>query len=415
MNQNSFLQRKTQSTNSINNPIEEANLEKIKEQEKNINNEESTETENESINIKNSEKPKISKKNLEHFDSNINIKYLRELCNNSENIGYNDLIEVYNLKNDLSSAFVAIKNNESQLVDIYEMTSIENAKKIVSLKGHFDKLTGVRYFLDIYRGKEYLLTLDRGNTVIIWEIKDKLNYIKIRKLESDCQPGKNIIYSCLIFFTKDNKYILTTKFCFGKVYSRLLKFDTGKLIYGLKFTERNKTRHIIEWKDVINNKLYVIECCFNCKVIIYNPLEQKIYDEIEINGDNICACIVKAPDKKSDYLCINSCVEETSIVIYNLQEKNIIDTIKIKSMLYQMVSWNDRYLLVADKTNRSFDIFDIYQKKIIFIAKGRHNKAVKCAKKIKLNDNELILTCGIDSRVQLWLNNNKSIKIKKPY
>ena len=45
MNQNSFLQRKTQSTNSINNPIEEANLEKIKEQEKNINNEESTEKE----------------------------------------------------------------------------------------------------------------------------------------------------------------------------------------------------------------------------------------------------------------------------------------------------------------------------------------------------------------------------------
>ena len=179
------------------------------------------------------------------------------------------------------------------------MISIENAKKIVSLKGHFDKLTGVRYFLDIYR----------GNIVIIWEIKDKLNYIKIRKLESDCQPGKNIIYSYLIFFTKDNKYILTTKFCFGKVYSRLLKFDTGKLIYGLKFTERNKTRHIIEWKDVINNKLYVIECCFNCKVIIYNPLEQKIYDEIEINGDNICACIVKAPYKKSDYLCNNSYVE----------------------------------------------------------------------------------------------------------
>ena len=409
MQKNTLLNRKTLPKDSLNSIL---NSSKEEEKEKVQNNEESTEkeTENEST------KEPDNKNNTSHFDSNINVKYLKELCNNSENIGYNDLIEVYNLKNDLSLVYIAIKNNETQNIDIYEMNSIENnPKKILSLKGHFDKLTAVRYFHDPYRGKEYLLSLDRGNTVIIWEIKDKNNYIRIKKLESDCHPGKNIIYSCLIFFTKDINYILTTKFCFGKVYSRLINFNTGKFMYGIKFTERNKTRYILEWINDIDNKLYVIECCFNCKVLIYDPLEQKVYNEIEINGDNICACIVKSPDKKNDYLCINSSIEESSIVIYNLQEKKIIDTIKIKSTLFQMVPWNDRYLLVADKTNRSFDIFDLYQKKIIYIAKGRHNKAVKCAKKIKLNDDELIFTCGIDSRVQIWINDNKNIKVKKPY
>ena len=198
------------------------------------------------------------------------------------------------------------------------------------------------------------------------------------------------------------------------MYSRLINFDTGKFIYNLKFTERNKTRHIIQWKNSYEpNKIYVIECCFNCKVIIYEPLTQQIYSEIEINGDNICACIIKSIDKKFDLLCINSTLEESSIYIYNLQKKMIIDNFKLNSILYQTISWNDRYLLAADKNNRSFDIIDLYQRKIIYMAKGRHTKTVKCAKKIRLNDNELVFTCGIDSKVQIWINDNKKIKITK--
>ena len=49
------------------------------------------------------------------------------------------------------------------------------------------------------------------------------------------------------------------------------------------------------------------------------------------------------------------------------------------------------------------------------MAKGRHTKTVKCAKKIKLNENELVFTCGIDSKVQIWLNNNITLKIIKPF
>ena len=377
------------------------------------------EEEYESTNETNISTPIKLAKNIysNNFENNINIKYLKELCSNSENIGYNDLIEVYNIKNDLSAVYIAIKNNETQNVDIYEFTNIEkNGIKILSLKGHFDKLTGVRYFKDNYRNNEYLLSLDRGNTVLIWLIKDRNNYIRVRKLESDCPPGKNIIYSCLVFFTKQNNYIITTKFCFGKMYSKLINFDTGKLISNLKFTERNKTRHIIQWIDESNNNtLYAIEICFNCKVVIYEPLTQKIYAEIEINGDNICGCIIKSEDKKYDLMCINSTLEESSIYIYNLQKKIMIENFKLNSCLYQMIPWNDNYILAADKNNRSLDIIDIKQKKIIFMAKGRHTKAVKCAKKIRLNNDEIVFTCGIDSKVQIWINDMKKIKIKKPY
>jgi len=229
-----------------------------------IQQEDSTESESNTITINSN-----TYNNNPNFYSNITIKYLKELCNNSENIGYNDLIEVYHIKQDISSVYIAVKNNETQNADIYELTDIaKKPKKILTLKGHFDKLTGLRYFYDEYRGNEYLLTLDRGNTVLIWQIIDKYNYVRIRKLESDCPPGKNIIYSCLIIFTKQNNYIITTKFCFGKVYSRLINFDTGKFICNLKFTERNKTRHIIQWKNSYEiNKIYAIEVCFNCKVI----------------------------------------------------------------------------------------------------------------------------------------------------
>ena len=41
----------------------------------------------------------------------------------------------------------------------------------------------------------------------------------------------------------------------------------------------------------------------------------------------------------------------------------MVENFKLNSILYQVIPWNDRYLLAADKNNRSFDIIDIYQKK----------------------------------------------------
>ena len=82
----------------------------------------------------------------------------------------------------------------------------------------------MRYFYDEFRNNEYLLTLDRGNTVLIWYIKDKNNYIRIRKLESDCPPGKNIIYSCLIIFTKQNTLIYIILLIIYKLYNIYNKY-----------------------------------------------------------------------------------------------------------------------------------------------------------------------------------------------
>lgn len=354
-----------------------------------------------------------------NFSNHIQFKYIQDVCKTNENAGFNDLFEVYNLKNDLTTVYIASKNNITYSLDIYEMKSIKSPiKKILALKQHFDFITLLRYFKDPYTDKEYLISADKNLQVIVWHIVKGNQYDVVNKIDSTYEVKKNLIYSCLLYFTKSKKYLMITKFCLGKVFSRLIDFESGAIFRNMKVTKENKTRYILQWINKSDENVYIIECCANSKVLIYEPISQDIYDEVHLVGDNNSACIIQRENKnpkamrKIDYLCVSNCGEnnETIIYFYDLYSKTVNFKIKLHSVIFQVYPWNDNYLLFTDKNNKSFGVLNVKKRKVISIYKGFHgNKPLKCVKKVKLNNHELLLTEGGDFAIKIWVNSANKI------
>ena len=147
---------------------------------------------------------------------------------------------------------------------------------------------------------------------------------------------------------------------------------------------------------------YLIECFCDNLVIIYEPLNEKIYAKIDIKGDAVSACFSQSEDKKNDYLCISNTKPDNYIEIYDLCEKKEIKKIYIKSCIYHIISWSDRFIIVADSDNMGFDVVDIYEGKIISRYVGHEKKGVKCVKKLKIGQNEYLFSGGKDGYIKMW-------------
>ena len=71
-----------------------------------------------------------------------------------------------------------------------------------------------------------------------------------------------------------------------------------------------------------------------------------------------------------------------------------------------IIQWNQKYIIVADVSNKSFKIIDLEENKIISDIKGQHTKEVKCIKKINHPVyGESLLSAGKDSSIKLWIIN----------
>ena len=116
---------------------------------------------------------------------------------------------------------------------------------------------------------------------------------------------------------------------------------------------------------------------------------------------------------KIEYLCINNTGEknDSTIFFYDLKLKTVNFSIKFNTFIYQIYPWNDQFLIYTDKNNKSFAIINLKDKKVFSIYKGFHgNKPIKCVKKVKLNNHELLFTYGGDYTIKIWTNSNNKIK-----
>lgn len=364
-----------------------------------------------------------------NFSSNPNLHFIKDICKSNENTGFNDLFAVYNLSNDTSSVYIAtkeVKENKTYQIIIYELSSLtKNPARLLSLKGHYTIVTMVKYFKDPYTEEEYLVSADKDNCAIIWKINGKLDYVKKKMISTNYERKKNVIYSCTLLFTQNKNYIMTTKFCFGNVYSRLIDMDSGIIFRNMKITKENKTRYLCQWLNLKDNNIYLIEFCANNLVLIYDPFSQDVYYNLQLKGDNYGGFVIKSQKLKTDLLLINNCnsgnIENgfnkdkendncfSNIYVFDLINKNLMFNFKIDSMIHHILAWNENFLIASDKYNKAIEVVDVFQKKVISTYKGVHTKPVKCCKKILLNDQELLFSYGGDYNIKLWVNSKNII------
>ena len=345
--------------------------------------------------IINEEEQLICKSDLSLFN---NIKIIKAEIDGGR--GVNDHFEVYNLYKNKKSVFIAVKCKEEDsdisFIDIIKITSIDNYKKIKRLKGHQKRIVFIKYFIDPYLKKEYLLSGDREEVIRVWEIIDEKNYKPLCVINTNY--GRLImqqsIYNCILYFTENKKYIYTTTVT--KNYSRLYELENGAFLKDISITYYNYTFYLLKYKDLI------VDVCKNY-VIIYNPFNELIYAKIESDqtiGDNRSACIIYN-NNNTDYLYISN--SNGYIIDFDLKKKTIITFFCLGPDLdlYHITFWDYNHLIVAEYNTDYLEIINIEKPDIKKIIKC--NSSLMCVKKILLNEKEeILLTSG---------ENNKNIYI----
>ena len=282
--------------------------------------------------------------------------------------------------------FISYKDNKEYLVSPnnknynLEIFALINNKKIKEIEGHNDKVSTIRYFINIKNNNnEYLISADNEKKVFIWDINN--DYKIIHKIETKYE---DYIYSCLLIFPFDNNdnYIITSTYKTGdnpiisatKIYS-LNNIDQFKYINN---TNNNSIFYLLSWYNKKNEKYYIIQ--LSEKIIINNLFEDELYSELKQDpeGSHLNGFIYNK--NNNDYLCCSS--DKGCINIWNLYEKNLFKKINIQSEIVNVIQWNYKYFIAADYINKNLKVIDLDKMEIVSNIGEQNDNKIKCIKKI---------------------------------
>ena len=313
---------------------------------------------------------------------------------NTNNIYFIDEFALYISIKD-KKEYLASGNKNNYNIDIYD---IKNNIFYISLKAHKNGTPTVRYFLDNKKNKEYLLSADFLKTVIVWDINNDYNiYIKI-----NINNYKGSILSSILLFNIKVKeeeikdFIITSSDDENEDFSKIYSFKDGSFIRNISNTNKNVSYYLLPWE--YNNNYYIIELCLN-RISINNVLTDENYAELisQPEGSHFGGFIY---DDK--FLCCSS--ENGQIRFWDLEQKILLKNIEMKgSCFFEIIPWNEKYVIAANYKNNSFDIFNIENGDLYKQVKTSHSAGVRAVKKIfLLNYGECLITSGHDSVIKLW-------------
>ena len=317
--------------------------------------------------------------------------------------GVNDLFEVFNIYNEKNAVYIAVKckyyDSDSSYIDILKLTSTNNYRKIGRILGYYSRIVFIKYFINPYTCKEYLVTGDRAQRIRVWEIINEMNYKSVCTIETNYGTllMQQSLYNALLYFTEKRNYLYATTVTINN--SRLYELENGKYVKDILITLNNYTFYLIRYKE------YIVDCCRNY-VVIYNPFNEEIYakiENIELRGDNRSACIIYNKNN-TDYLNIsNSC---GYILIYDLKNKNVKHIFNLNKDLYHIIAWDLSNLIIADYDSGFLRIVNIDNYTDNYLVKCQ-NKLI-CVKKALLNEKEeILITAGENIRdIYLYCSSN---------
>ena len=312
----------------------------------------------------------------------------------TNNIYFIDEFAVYISITD-KKEYLASGNNTNYNIDIYD---IRNNLFFTSLKAHNNGTPTIRYFLNKKKNKEYLISADFLKTIIVWDIG---NYYNIAlKIENTEYKG-SILSTILLFDIKImendyNDYLITSSDDENEDYSKVFSFKDGSFIKNISNTNKNTSYYLLPWE--YNYNYYIIELCLN-KISINNLLTDENYAELVSNPESSHFGGFIYDEK---FLCCSS--ENGQIRIWNLDKKCLIKKIeKTGGCFFEIIPWNEKYVISANYKNNSFDIFDIEKGELVKQVSSSHTAGVRAVKKIYLaNYGECLITSGHDSIVKMW-------------
>lgn len=342
------------------------------------------------------------------FLSNPNLKFIKIISktNYCGGFNFNDRFEIFKSFRNKEIYLASPNKNEYNL----DIISIKTNKLVISLKGHNNFITIVKYYMNDKNNKnEYLLSSDKNNAIIIWDINRK--YSMIDKIENHISKG--FVSSAIMLFNfKDkndniNDYII---FSFNfNYYTQIYSLNDKKKIGNINMTDQYNTYNSLLWYNKKKDINYIIEFS-NKFIFIYDIIKNSKYFDFYLASIEISEIISGFIYNKNndDHLIFAS--TSGIIAFLNLETKKLQTLIYLtmtsgnkKKFLSYLLQWSNRYMIVCEHLNRGFKIIDIETKKIVSFIKGKHSGGIIYAK-ILFHPifGESLLTLGEDNTIILW-------------
>ena len=337
--------------------------------------------------------------------SNPNLKFKQIITSNNYSNGFNDIFEIFSsIEN--KEVYLASPNKNEYILNII---SVKTCNLFTSLKGHNNYINKVKYFVNNKNNNEYLISLDKDNVIIIWDITNK--YLNIYKI--DYRISKGNISDVLLCFNiidsknKINNYIIFSYNC--KIYTNVYSLDNKYKIKNIQNTNEYNTYYLIHWFNKKDNNNYIVELS-DGNIYIYNIIDNTLYFNFNLGefdySKNNCGFIYNK--NNTDYLIVSSPCG--NINVWDLENKCIYSNISLynefdtkKLYLSYILQWSNKYIIACEYYYKGFKIIDIDNFKIITYINGIHSGGILCAKKFYHPIyGESLLSLGQDNNIILW-------------
>ena len=295
------------------------------------------------------------------FKSNPNLHLKSTVAKNSDCMAGSCIFEVLKNKKDkkvyIYNSYFNVEDPEEKK-NLIQIISLEDGKVVKVLEGHEDRVLNIRYFYNKETEKEYLVSADRKYKIIVWDITD--DYKLLKKIECKYQ---GFIYSNVLVFRNNSIFLITSS----------ITNEPAKIV---DITKDEAPREIGSTKDLTiffmetykkNSKDYLILCGKSkIKIIELFPEDEPFIKDFETLTDqkiNMGGLVYKYNGK--DYF-ISSCTTG-GILIIDLEDMQILGKMKIfdDCNLYNIVQWDEKYLLLLDSKNNKILVMDLKDNRII--------------------------------------------------
>ena len=352
----------------------------------------------------------------ENFMINPHFKFKEIISDKAEGYSVSSLFDIF-IDNEsellLAFPYFDIKNPYSKDFNI-SLVRLKDNKEKTKLEGHIARLKVIKYFYDKYTNKKYIVSSDRKNKVIIWDINNGYNKL----FENIFDDYDNCINDILMLFINNQIYLVITS----------LSVNGATKIINLNFSKETKINSTIEisesqgftkfslsyWHNEKYNNYYIIQTGKN-KVLINEYQNKEKYAEINTSNEyrnNISSLVYTK--NNSNFLLI--CSNFGLIIIYDLLNKIIFEEIKIENAyLINVIKWNENYFVTIDANKKSIILIDMNCYKIINVVKIKeifgHERFLRKVRHPIYG--EALISIGNDYKIKLYIDKNieKNIKL----
>lgn len=330
------------------------------------------------------------------FITNPNIKYKETIKVFDCWFGINDAFDIYYSHNQNNELYL-ISPSSNYSISITRLRDNQILKSLEGFKN--DRINMIRHFYNKKDNNDYLVASFKGSKIKLWDLSN--NYNLKYSLKIDYSQNTSI-YSCLLYFSEKNgDYLITSSnFDDNKDFTKLFNFNDGSFLHNLYGSNRIDIFYLLLWNK--ENIDYLIQCSLG-RVLIYNLENKNLFKILSKNGNSTIhnsACLIKNKDK-IDYLYVGNV--NGLIDVYDLNTFQLKTSIKYgKSYYYHLLSWNNRYIFVAEKSNSLIIIIDTLTNRIISLLQKHESFVISLKKIIHPIYGESLLSCDLNNQLFLW-------------